>query len=267
MKKYFLIANATFQEYLIYRLNFLLWRLRNIFQLLVIYFLWASVFVDSGRMFFGYSQSQIFTYVIFSSFIRSYVTSGSSLNGVGANIVTGELTNYLVKPIGYIRYVFSKDLADKVINVFFSVLELTIFIKLLNIQLVIQGDVRYLLAASISLTLALLLYFFLSTTISMTAFWLVDDWWSPLFLFMIILESLSGGLFPIDILPAYLAKIISFTPFPYILYYPTKIYLGQLDVPSTIRAVLVSVVWVVAALILQRFIWKRGIKKYEASGH
>lgn len=267
MKKYLMLANATFQEYLIYRLNFLLWRLRNIFQLLVIYFLWASVFVDSGRVFFGYSQTQIFTYIIFASFIRSYVTSGSSLNGVGANIVTGELTNYLVKPIGYIRYVFSKDLVDKVINMFFSVLELTIFIKLLNIHLIIQGDMRYLLAAGVSLVLALLLYFFLSTTIAMTAFWLVDDWWSPLFLFMIVLESLSGGMFPIDVLPAYLAKIISYTPFPYILYYPAKIYLGQLDFSSTLRAMLISGVWIIIAFVFQRLIWRNGIKKYEASGH
>ena len=41
--KYFGIAKVSWQNGFVYRLNFVMWRLRNVIQLLTVYFLWLAV--------------------------------------------------------------------------------------------------------------------------------------------------------------------------------------------------------------------------------
>ena len=51
MKKYWSIFKISFEQEFAYRLNFILWRVRNVFQILLTYFLWSTVFADPRRKF------------------------------------------------------------------------------------------------------------------------------------------------------------------------------------------------------------------------
>jgi len=265
VRKYWGLAKATFQEYFTYRLNFILWRFRAVIQLAILFFLWSTAF--SGQtVVFGYTQAQMLTYILGVSLIRSYILAARLSEGVGAEIVTGNITNILLKPMSYLRYVFSRDLSDKFINIFFSSIEITGFILLFHPPLIWQTQPFYVLSFIASLLLALMLYFFINMAISYTAFWLVEDWWAPRFMFGIILDFLAGGLFPVDILPPIMVKILAFTPFPYILFFPIKIYLGQLSYFQVLQGLGVVLVWTWLAYLLQRYTWRKGLRQYEAIG-
>jgi ABC-2 type transport system permease protein len=73
-------------------------------------------------------------------------------------------------------------------------------------------------------------------------------------------------LFPLDILPHGVAQALFFTPFPYQLYFPVSIYMGKIVGAELARGMVIQTLWVVAAYLLARFAWARGIRKYSAVG-
>src|SRR3989339_1859581 len=130
MRKYFVLARLSWSNGLVYRLNFLMWRVRLILGLLTAFFLWNAVF--SGRdTLFGYSESAMITYILVASLLQSLVLATRSIDLAGI-INSGDLSNILVKPISNFWYWLSRDLADKILNILFASAELSILFVLLR---------------------------------------------------------------------------------------------------------------------------------------
>src|SRR5579859_1305440 len=142
MKKYFLIARNMWDQTLTYRLNFIVWRIRVVINLLIIYFLWMAI-LPSGKQLFGYSQSMILTYILGTSLLNAIILASRS-GEVGDEINNGDLSNFLLRPINYFYYWFAKDLGDKAMNLIFSVIELSILFFLLKPPLFLQHNLFYL---------------------------------------------------------------------------------------------------------------------------
>src|SRR5690242_11291139 len=102
MKKYWPIFKASFIQEFAYPANFIMWRVRNIFQISLIFFLWDSIFSNPQRVIFGYDKGKILTYVFGLMFVRSIVLSIRSID-VAGDISRGDLSNYLLKPVGYLK--------------------------------------------------------------------------------------------------------------------------------------------------------------------
>jgi len=266
ISKYLSIIRTSLQEYFIYRLNFALWRVRAVMQLLILYFLWLTAYGGLNNL-FGYSASQMLTYILGISLIRSYVLAARLSEGVGAQIITGDISNMLIKPISYIRYIFSRDFSDKFINIFFSSIELIVIMVVLKPPLIFQSNPLLLIGTVIFILVGLTLYFLLNFSLSLSAFWLHgDDWWAPRFIFGIIVDFLAGGLFPIDVLPEAVRQVVMLTPFPYLLFFPMKVYLGQAQTSYILMGFLISGFWIFGLFLFQRWLWQQGLKSYVAAG-
>ncbi|MBI2334800.1 hypothetical protein HYU96_03270, partial [Candidatus Daviesbacteria bacterium] len=63
INKYLAVFKISWEQGLTYRLNFALWRVRSVLQLLLVYFIWWTVFQSSSSV-FNYSQAQILTYIM-----------------------------------------------------------------------------------------------------------------------------------------------------------------------------------------------------------
>jgi len=118
MRKYLTVFAIDWQNQFIYRLNFILWRLRNVLRVLMTYFLWTSIF-SSQTSVFGYTREQMVAYLLLALFVNSLVASAPSNDNVGGEVSNGTLNNFLVKPIGYLRYWFTRDLSSKLLNIIF----------------------------------------------------------------------------------------------------------------------------------------------------
>jgi ABC-2 type transport system permease protein len=117
----------------------------------------------------------------------------------------------------------------------------------------------------ISLVLTALLQFFISYTMAMLAFWMLEI--STFIFILFALEYLaSGHLFPLDLLPPVIGHALFFTPFPSMLYVPIAIYMGKIAGAGIWLGLLVQSLWLLLAYVLARFAWRRGIKKYAAFG-
>lgn len=264
MKKYWPVFKNTLEEYFAYRLNFVMWRVRTVLQLLVVYFLWLAVFQNQRGEIFGYTQSLLLTYILGTSVLRAVVFSSRTID-VGDEINRGNLTNFLLKPISYFKYWFTRDLADKILNIFFAALELTIIYLLLKPPIFLQTSFLNFSLFVASVGLATLLYFYINFLFGLLAFW-TPETWAPRFVFFIFLEFFAGGLFPLDILPEFLFNLLIFSPFAYLVFFPLKIYLGQLNPWQIGQGLAVCAFWIVIFYQIVRLIWQKGLMIYSAEG-
>lgn len=263
MKKYLQIAKNTWDETVSYRLNFVMWRVRVVLQIITLYFLWISI-LPKDSSFLGYDQSQILTYILGTSLLSAIVLASRSYS-VGDEINQGNLSNFLLKPINYFLYQFARDVGDKAMNIAFSLTELTILFFILRPPIFIQTNFGYIVPFLAATILAVILYFLLNFLLGLVGFW-SPEVWAPRFIFIILITFFAGGLFPLDILPKSIYTFFQFLPFTYLLYFPLKIYLGQLALDEILRGLVISSVWLVLMFLIVKFVWHQGLKIYTAQG-
>lgn len=264
MRKYWAAFLTNWEQGLVYRLNFTLWRVRSVLQLLLVYFIWWTVFQNQTQV-FGYTQMTILTYIMVSAIIRA-ITLSSRVIDVAGQINEGNIANFLVKPLSFIGYFFARDMADKLLNILFVVVEIMALIYLLKPPIFLQTDLAVLGLFMMSTLLALLLYFLLAFVVGLMAFWL-ENAWAPYFLLLMFTESLGGGLFPIDILPPVFAQALLLTPFPYLIYFPAKVYLGTFGTDQLFWGFMMLIFWVGFLWLALLKILQAGLKKYTAVGY
>lgn len=266
MRKYFSIFKISLQEEFAFRLNFILWRVRNIFQIFLIFFLWSTVFENSKTIIFGYDRAKILSYVFGVMIVRALVFSSRSVD-VANDIAHGDLSNHLLKPINYFKYWLTRDFSSKFLNLIFATFEFAILYLILKPPFFFQKDIYVLITFLFSAVIAMFLYFFILFSISAVPFWSPELSWGSQFLMLIVVaEGFSGSLFPINILPANFQSILLSTPFPYLVYFPIQIYLGNVTGFDLIKGLCISLFWMFVLMYLMNLIWKNGLKFYESIG-
>lgn len=263
MRKYLQVIKSTIAEYMIYRLNFVLWRVRMVMQILVIYFLWWAIF-SQHKTLFGYSQSMILTYILLSSIVRT-IALGTTTMDIGDVINQGDLSNFLMRPMSFFRYYIARDIGDKFLNLVFSLVEVTVLFFILRPPIFLQSNPVTLLLTLVALVVGTVLYFYFSLLLGFLGFW-TPDVWAPRFLSFVVMEFFAGGLFPLDILPQPLFLLSQSLPFSYFIYFPLKIYLGQLSLATILQGLLVGLVWVGGLWYLATVTWRKGLRVYAAEG-
>jgi ABC-2 type transport system permease protein len=266
MNKYLQIFKISFQEEFAYKINFIMWRVRNAFQIIITFFLWNTIFSNPGQVIFGYDRARILTYVFALMIVRALVLSARAVD-VSSDVAEGNLSNYLVKPISYFKYWFTRDVASKALNLGFAAVEFAALFLILKPPFYFQTNAFVLLAFLIAVVLAMLIFFCLLFIISAVPFWAPELGWGAQFLVTtVILEFLSGSLFPIDILPPILQKIVMTLPFPYMIFFPVQVYLGKITGVAQVQGFLISAVWLAALWISMKYVWTKGLKVYQAFG-
>lgn len=263
LQKYFIVTKNTWEETLTYRLNFTIWRFRTVLRVLTVYFLWLAV-LPKNAVIGSYNQELMLTYILGTTFIGSIVFATRTLE-IGDHINNGDLSNFLIRPVNYFLYWFFKDLGDKAMNTFFSIIELIILFIVLKPPFFIQTNLYFLSFCFIATFLSVITYFFLSFLIGLIGFW-SQETWAPRFIFFTVLSFLVGDFFPLDIMPQPLFFIAKLLPFYYMLYFPLKIYLGGITQVQIYEGLIISIIWMFIIFIILKYVWNKGIKSYTAYG-
>ncbi len=262
-RKYWVIFKISGQKELEYRFNFFLARLRNVLVMLLLYFVWLALTRKSGR-FAGYSQTELVTYVFGINILRSAIF-GAQSRQVASDINDGRLSAYLTMPLNYFSRTFSAELAQRSLYAMTALAEVLLFSLLFKVGLSIQRNAAILVCFSVSMALAVILYFLLSYVMSLLAFWSREAM-GPKFLFDWVLEFASGAYFPLDILSPALFRVLAFLPFASIIYLPMQIYLGRVGLHGALQGIALQGAWIAAFGPAVFWIWKRGLKKYTGEG-
>lgn len=265
MGKYATIFRVSLSQEFAYRASFVMWRFRNIFQIFLIFFMWDAVFSNPQRVIFGYDRTKILTYVFGLLIMRSMVLSSRSID-IAGDISQGRLSNYLVKPVSYFKYWFTRDLSSKFLNLLFALVEVSVLLYFLRPPFFLQTDPFQIGLFVIATAIAMLLFFLLIFLFSMFVFWYPEQAWGSAFLLFIFIDFLGGGIFPIDILPQTIQRVIYMTPFPYLLFMPLQVYLGKFDLITSIYSVVTGLFWVIVLGVVVKYVWRAGLKNYNSEG-
>lgn len=266
MKKYWQIFKISFAQEFAYKVNFIMWRVRNVIQVLIAYYLWSTVFANPQTTLFGYDQAKILTYVFAIILIRSLVFSARSVD-VPQEISEGSLTNYLVRPVAYFKYWFVRDFSSKALNFAFSIVEFILLALIFRPPIFIQSNFLLLVLFLFTLVVANYLIFVVRFIVTSVTFWVPELAWGGQFLFMVIItEFLSGSIFPLDIFPAFWQTVFYYTPFPYLIFFPLQVYLGKIALAEIVRGMVISIFWSLGLTYILKAVWQKGLRLYDAVG-
>lgn len=262
MGKYWAIFKITWQNAVEYRMEFLAHMGLGLIELVVMYYIWSAVF--KNRTYFGnYTFPSMITYLIMVRFLH-FVRRSGSLKVIAEEIKDGKISVYLVKPVSYIKWCFSNFLAERS---FESVLRILMLIILLLFfpKIFVFSGIRRFLAFLVLLTSSLVFNFLFNISISFLAFFVTDVRFFRTTVLMIG-DFFAGALIPLDLMPGVLKKISFLLPFQFWIYFPIKFYQGQLTLNHLIEGFFLLGFWILIFFGLVIFLWRRGIKTYEAVG-
>jgi len=262
MRKYWLVFTTTLKEYFVYRLNFVIWRVRVFLGFLITFFLWFSVF--ENRFTFGsYTKTQLLSYIFFANIVSNFVLGTRTID-IASDIINGTIMNYILKPISFFKYYLSRDLADKLLNLVFVVFEVWFLFILFRPPIIIPQSTIYHLISIIFLIIGTLISFFISLSLSFIGFW-SNEIWSPRFLFLTTVFFISGSYFPLDLLPSRIYDLLILTPFPYLFYFPTQLFLGKFHLINPI-VIISSAFWLIFFGFFTQWLWLKGNRSYSFFG-
>ena len=253
LRAFFKIKLAIIVEY---RAMVYIWTLAGITPI-VMMFVWMNLAENglAGR------TPQDFARYFLVAFIAGQITQAWVVWEFDYLIRTGSLSGVLIKPYD--------PWWDQVVENFASNgfrLPLTFGIAALGLWLTgaWQGlDFARLPLFALSLALAWQLAFNISYALALLGLWTeriksVDGW------HYMALAVLGGQVFPLDLLPPTLARIVELTPYPWIIGFPVSLAAGgQVDIPYGLT---MQVLWLAIFVVLHRILWRRGIKRFGAVG-
>ncbi len=267
MSKYLQVFNVGIQNTLAYRLNFFFRAAFNLIPLAATIFLWRTIYAGKaeGSSIAGYELAQMISYYLTVSIVDTLTAVNEDDWQIVAEIRDGQISQFLLKPMNYLSYRLVLFGAGRFVYLLTAVIPLGGFIFLYRDSFQLPTEAITYLWFAVSLVLTALLQFFVSYTMALLAFWILEI--DTLIFMLFAIEYVAGGhLFPLDLLPTGLTALLIYTPFPYLLYFPASIFLGRTTATLLTTGLLIQAFWVLIAFLIAQWVWKQGIKKYEAVG-
>jgi len=248
---------AYYAYMLEYRAELFLWALSGSLPLILMG-VWKQA-AQGGQ--FGLTPVDFIRYFLVVFLIRQFTTVWV-IYEFEKEVVEGKLSPRLLQPLDPVWHHVASHLSERLARLPFA-LALVGFFFALYPQAVWIPHLGNILLFLLALVLAFALRFLIQYTFAMFAFWTeramaIENFWFLFYLF------LSGMIAPLEIFPAPVRQVIVWTPFPYLINFPASILIGlPVDV---VRGFLVMLGWGVLFFVLNRWLWRRGLKQYSGMG-
>jgi ABC-2 type transport system permease protein len=267
MRKYFQVIGIGLQNNLQYRVNYLTRTLFSFIPLFAMLSLWRTIYADNAGAgeHSGFTREQMIFYYMLVAVVDVFTAVNEDDWQIAADIREGAISQFLLKPVDYLWYRLALFFSGRIAFISMAALPLGIFIFCFRQYFLLPPDAGTFVVFLLSLVLTALLQFFISFAMAMLSFWLLEI--STFIFILFAFEYLaSGHLFPLDVLPPALKQVLFVLPFPYMLYFPIQIYMGKVAGAGLWQGMATQCLWVLVAYGFARFMWRRGVKHYEAFG-
>ena len=266
MGKYLQVLRIGVQNTLVYRVNFLFRATVGLVPLAGTLYLWRAVYAGkAGAEVGGYALSQMISYYLLVTLVDAFTAVAEDDWQVAADIKDGNISQFLVRPINYLAYRFWLYLSGRAVYTAVALVPVGLFLFAMREHLAAPASGLAAAAFVASVAMAAALQFLIACTMALLAFWVLDV--STFIFIQFALEYIaSGHVFPIDILPTWLSRLLMLTPYPYLLHFPVGVYLGRVEGEALGRGLAMQAGWVVLGFLLLRVVWARGVRRYSAVG-
>src|ERR1700730_9832762 len=246
IKKYISVFNIGLQNTFVYRWNYFLRALFGLIPLAGTVFLWKAIFKERGGGLHGYDYSSMIYYYLLTLLVSNLVTPTEDEWQIAADIREGQINSLLTKPMSYLAYRFSIFLSGRLVYTFVTLPPIALIFLYFRGFITLPHDPMTYLLATISMLMAAFIQFFITYSLAMMAFWILEI--STIVFIVYSFEYFLGGqMFPIDIMPAGVQEVMKWLPFYYELFCPIAIFLGRLQGGALWQALAIQTGWLLVA--------------------
>ena len=221
--------------------------------------LWNAIFKSGGvESFAGMSYPELIAYT-WTTLLFSQIRGGDYDFELIEHIRTGTLSNFLLRPVGVVEFVFFQGFGDKLYTTALCLLagfvataftKLTLAHLILGITLAVMGNViGYLFGALLSAT---------------AFYW--ENAFAVLMVKNMVVSLLCGEVIPLSIVPEQYSWVWKSTPFYLFVYGPTQIALGKWELAQIYREFGIALLWILGLLAAVRLTWRHSIRHYQGIG-
>jgi ABC-2 type transport system permease protein len=268
LRKYVNIFRASLVERMAYRGDFLLGTVLRFLPVLTTILLWEAIYAGAGRdAMAGFSRNEMIAYLLLIHISRMFSSMPGLAAGITRDIRDGTLKKYLVQPLDMIGYLLSYRAAHKTAYITTSFLPyagLFAFAAWLGYFDRFPDPLTF-VAYLASLLLGFAIGFFFEACIGMIGFWVLEVT-SLLWVIATLNYFISGQMFPLDLLPTFWKRLLDALPFQYLAYFPAVVFLRKVEGAALVRGLLAELAWAIALVVLARWLFRRGLRRYSAFG-
>jgi ABC-2 type transport system permease protein len=249
---------STYYAYMLeYRAELLLWALSNSLPFILMG-VWIQAAQD-GR--FGLSPLDFTRYFLAAFVVRQFNVVWVIWE-FEKEVVQGKLSNKLLQPLDPVWHHFASHVAERFARFPFIIALVGLFFALYPTSFWLPNlfqIVEFVVVVAIAFSLRFLIQY----TFALFAFWTerasaIEQFWFLIYLF------LSGLVAPLEVFPEHVRQIVLWTPFPYMVHFPSAIIIG---LPVNFgKGIAVMLIWGVVFYVLNRWLWRKGLKHYSGMG-
>ena len=195
----------------------------RLIPLLATIYLWQTIYRGQKPEVAGYSLAAMISYYLLVTIVDTLTAVNEDDWQIAADIKDGNISQFLLKPIDYLTYRICLFLSGKLIFAAVSIVPVGLFMFCFRHYFVAPPGWAMTGCSLLSAPVTGLLQFFMSYTMALLAFWLLEV--STIIFILFAFEYIAGGhLFPLNILPPVWRGARITRPFPYLLYFPVSVY-------------------------------------------
>lgn len=241
-----------------YRAELVLWALANSLSFILMG-AWYQAAEGGGL---GISSLDVVRYFL-AVFVVRQLTVVWVIWEFDQDVQRGRLSQFLLQPIDPVWRYVAAHASERVARLPFSALIVALFFLIFPPARFVPDGRDVLLAVGFAL-LAFALRFAIQYTLALCSFW-TERAASLESLMFILYMVVSGAIAPLDVFPPEVREAALWTPFPYMIWLPARLLVGGVDLDLG-RAALVCLGWLVALVVLNRVVWRRGLRRHSSMG-
>lgn len=226
---------------------------------LIQWVLWYALFKIGGATeIAGMTYIDLIHYTL-ASILFTQIRGGDHDFELQEMIRSGQLSNYLLRPVGAVEFVYVRGIAPKL---FIAAICLAVGMTAgywLGIS-----PLRMLGAMFLAL-LGNIIHYQLGASLATMAF-LWEEAYSVLMVKNMVVSLLSGELIPLNLFPESMQWIWKSTPFYLYVFGPTQYALGRWSHQEYLFQIGVAFAWILAFWCVIRISWSLGIRRYLSLG-
>lgn len=246
-----------------YRANLIMYLLYWLISPIIYLAVWTSIANTKGDV-NGFTANDFITYYLIL-LIVDQLTSNIIIHIFAYKIQDGTLSGELIKPIHpMLTNTLVNDVAFKALNLI-VLTPIWIVLALLfrpDFASVTPGGI---LLAIPAILLGYAINFLFSGTIASLAFWTTRVYSIHEFYYALIL-LFAGQFVPLKLMPELIQRIAGFLPLQLYMYFPIQIIQGNLSPGEILQGFVSGFIWLVLAMVLFRWVWAEGVKRFSAVG-
>lgn len=266
LRTYLPFTKGVIQTFMAYRANFYVYVLGDMFQTVVLLYIWFAIFSSSSSdVLQGFTFDDMIIYVIMSTLTGMLISNNVHWE-VSNDVRMGTIAMNLIKPVSYQLKQYFASLGFLAVNFIF--LFLPLWAGYLFFVFLTKGalpEIGTILIYALSVFLSALILFFINYLFGLAAFF-VEYVFGFIFAKEALIRLLSGQLIPLTFFPASILSVFKFLPFAGLVYTPTMLYLGKYDAYEMLFNLGVQVIWVILLMTLTQYIWKKAIGRLTIMG-